>query len=251
MTTPQGDPELDRRERRHHHCGDQGETGCRTRHGAGVGTVWSFLDRCGLTFKKDHTRHRAGPIGYQEPREAWFNGQLELDPERLNFIDETWASTNMAGSCGRAMKGGRLRSGLPHGHWKTTTFVAGLRKTDIAAPFVLGRPIDRNAFETYVAKVLVPELATGDIVVMDNLSSHKGPRMRETIEEAGARLLYLPPYSPDFNTIEIAFSKLKALLDKAAERTIPALWGAMGHLIDLITPQDAANFVAAAGYEPD
>jgi transposase len=149
------------------------------------------------------------------------------------------------------MKGQRLRSGVPHGHWKTTTFVAGLRNTGIAAPFVLDGPIDRNAFETYVGKVLVPELAAGDVVVMDNLSSHKGPRVREMIEAAGATLLYLPPYSPDFNPIEMAFSKLKALLRKAAERSIPGLWHAIGRLIDLVTPQEAANFFAAAGYEPD
>lgn len=129
--------------------------------------------------------------------------------------------------------------------------VAGLRNTGIAAPFVIDGPIDRNAFETYVAKVLVPELAEGDIVVMDNLSSHKGPRVREMIEAVGAGLLYLPPYSPDFNPIEMAFSKLKALLRKAAERTIPALWDAIGRLIDLVTPQEAKNFFAAAGYEPD
>jgi transposase len=157
----------------------------------------------------------------------------------------------MARRRGRAMKGERLRSGVPHGHWKTTTFVAGLRATGIAAPFVLDGPIDRAAFETYVAKVLVPELAQGDIVVMDNLSSHKGPRVRELIEAAGANLLYLPPYSPDFNPIEMAFSKLKALLRKAAERTIPALWDAIGRLINLVTPAEAANFFTAAGYEPD
>jgi transposase len=169
----------------------------------------------------------------------------------LIFIDETWASTNMARRRGRSMKGERLRSGVPHGHWKTTTFVAGLRLTGIAAPFVLDGPIDRNAFETYVAKVLVPELAAGDVVVMDNLSSHKGPRVRELIEAVSASLLYLPPYSPDFNPIEMAFSKLKALLRKAAERSIPALWDAIGRLIDLVTPNEAANFFAAAGYEPD
>jgi len=157
----------------------------------------------------------------------------------------------MARPRGRAMKGERLRSGVPHGHWKTTTFVAGLRSTGIVAPFVLDGPIDRAAFETYVEKVLVPELAKGDIVVMDNLSSHKGPRVREMIEAAGASLLYLPPYSPDFNPIEMAFSKLKALLRKAAERTIPELWDAIARLIDLVTPDEAANFFTAAGYGPN
>ena len=129
----------------------------------------------------------------------------------------------MARRRGRSPRGERLRSGVPHGHWKTTTFVAGLRLSDIAAPFVLDGPIDRNAFEIYVAKVLVPELAAGDVVVMDNLSSHKGPRVREMIEAVGASLIYLPPYSPDFNPIENAFAKLKAHVRKHAARTIDTL----------------------------
>ena len=141
------------------------------------------------------------------------------------FIDETWASTNMARRYGRAPKGERLRAAVPHGHWKTTTFVAGLRSDGIVAPFVLDGPINRAAFETYLARVLVPELRPGDVVIMDNLSSHKGPRVREMIEAAGASLRYLPPYSPDFNPIENAFAKLKALLRKAAERTKSGLWG--------------------------
>lgn len=167
------------------------------------------------------------------------------------FIDETWTSTKMARSHGRCQRGERLRMGVPHGHWKTTTLVAGLRMGGFAAPFVLDGPIDRAAFETYVAKVLVPELGAGDIVIMDNLSSHKGPRVREMIEAAGASLLYLPPYSPDFNPIEMAFAKLKALLRKAAERTVDALWAAIGRIVDLVTPQQAANFFSAAGYAPD
>jgi len=136
---------------------------------------------------------------------------------------------------------------VPHGHWKTTTVVGALTLRGFIAPFVLDGPVDRNAFETYIGKVLVPELAEGDIVVMDNLSSHKGPRVREMIEAAGASLLYLRPYSPDFNPIEMAFSKLKALLRKAAERTIDRLWDAIGRIIDLVTPAEAANFFAAAG----
>ena len=146
------------------------------------------------------------------------------------FIDETWASTNMARRHGRAPRGQRLRVGVPHGHWKTTTFVAGLRLDGIAAPFVLDGPINRNAFEAYVEKVLVPELKPGDIVIMDNLSSHKGPRVRELIEAAGASLLYLPPYSPDFNPIENAFAKLKALLPLEPRRSALGL-GATGPLL--------------------
>jgi transposase len=155
----------------------------------------------------------------------------------------------MARTHGRCARGERLRASVPHGHWKTTTFVAGLRIDGIAAPFVLDGPINRNAFEIYVAKVLVPELKPGDIVVMDNLSSHKGHAVRAMIAEAGASLLYLPPYSPDFNPIENAFSKLKVHLRKATERTVSGLWDAIGRLIDLFTPQECANFFAAAGYD--
>jgi transposase len=140
--------------------------------------------------------------------------------------------------------------GVPHGHWKSTTFVGALTLQSFIAPFVLNGPIDRNSFETYVEQVLIPELSAGDVVVMDNLFSHKGPRVRELIEAAGARLLYLPPYSPNFSPIEMAFSKLKALLRKVAELTIPALWDAIGRLIDLVTPAGAANYFAAAGYDP-
>jgi hypothetical protein len=126
-------------------------------------------------------------------RQDWFERQIDLDPERLVFIDETWASTKMARSHGRAPKGQRLRMSVPHGHWKTTTFVAGIRTSGLIAPFVLDGPINRDAFEVYVDKVLVPDLRPGDVVIMDNLSSHKGPRVREMIEAAGAGLLYLPP----------------------------------------------------------
>ena len=184
-------------------------------------------------------------------RQAWFEGQPDLDPARLVFVDETWTSTNMARRYGRAPRGERLRAGIPHGHWKTTTFVAGLRLDGIAAPFVLDGPINRETFQAYVDQVLVPELRLGDIVVMDNLSSHKGPAVRAAIEAAGARLLYLPPYSPDFNPIEMAFSKLKALLRKAAERTVEGLWSAIGRLIDTVQPDECAHFFTAAGYEPD
>jgi transposase len=183
-------------------------------------------------------------------REDWFEGQPDLDPERLVFIDETWASTSMARRYGRAPRGDRLRVGVPHGHWKTTTFVAGLRLTGMVAPMVLDGPINGVSFQAYVDQVLVPELRPGDIVIMDNLGSHKGASVRDAIEAAGASLLYLPPYSPDFNPIENAFSKLKALLRKAAERTVDGLWNTIGALLPAFTPQECANFFAAAGYEP-
>jgi transposase len=180
-------------------------------------------------------------------REAWFEAQPDLDPERLVFIDETWAKTNMARTHGRAPRGQRLRVGVPHGHWKTTTVVAALSLRGMIAPFVLSGPINRDAFEAYVERVLVPELRPGNVVVMDNLSSHKGPRVRTLI----ARLLFLPPYSPHFNPIENAFAKLKALLRKAAERTVAGLWDAVGRILDTFTPAECANYFAAAGYDPD
>jgi transposase len=181
-------------------------------------------------------------------RQDWLDGQPALDPDRLVFIDETWASTNMARRHGRCPRGERLKVGIPHGHWKTTTFVAGITLAGIIAPWVLDGPINRDAFETYVEKVLIPELKPGAIVVMDNLSSHKGPRVRQMIEAAGASLLYLPPYSPDFNPIENAFAKLKALLRKAAERTIDGLWSAIGRSINRFTPTECRNYFIAAGY---
>ena len=155
----------------------------------------------------------------------------------------------MARRHGRCRRGERLRVGVPHGHWKTTTFIGALTLRGFIAPWVLDGPINRHAFETYVEKVLIPELRPGDIVVMDNLSSHKGPRMRQMIEAAGAQLRYLPPYSPDFNPIENAFAKLKALLRKAAERPVSGLWSAIGRIIDLFPSGECANYFMAAGYD--
>lgn len=155
----------------------------------------------------------------------------------------------MARRHGRCARGERLRISVPHGHWKTTTFIGALTLRGFIAPFVIDRPVNRIIFETYVEKVLLPELRPGDIIVMDNLSSHKGPRVREMIESVGARLEYLPPYSPDFNPIENAFSKLKALLRKAAERSIGGLWTTIGRLLNLFTPNECQNYFAAAGYD--
>ncbi len=140
-----------------------------------------------------------------------------------------------------------MRVGVPHGHWKTTTFVAGLRVTGMVATMVLDGPI--NSLWFHVEQVLVPTLSPGDSVVMDNLGCHKGESVRKAIEAAGATLLYLPPYSPDFNPIEKAFSKLKALLRKATERTVDALWSKIGDLLHAFTPRECANFFTAAGYD--
>jgi transposase len=183
-------------------------------------------------------------------RRDWFASQANLDPQRLIFIDETWAATNMARRYGRSPRGERLRSGVPHGHWRTTTFVAGLRLAGMVAPMVLDGPINGLAFQASIDQVLVPELKPGDIVIMDNLGSHKGAGVRAAIEAAGASLLYLPPYSPDFNPIENAFSKLKALLRKAAERTRDSLWSRIASIIPLVSPAECANFFKAAGYDP-
>lgn len=140
--------------------------------------------------------------------------------------------------------------GFPHGHRKTTTLVAGLRNTGMVAPLVIDGPINGEWFEAYVAQVLVPTLKPGDVVILDNLSSHKRLAAREMIEAAGARMLFLPPYSPDFNPIEKAFSKLKALLRKAAERTVSGLWDRIGQLIGFVQPQEAQNFFNSCGYDP-
>lgn len=157
----------------------------------------------------------------------------------------------MARTHGRAPRGQRLRAAIPHGHWKTTTFVAGLRTSGMVAPMVLDGPINSVAFQAYVDQVLVPELRPGDIVVMDNLGSHKGAGVRQAIEAVGASLLYLPPYSPDFNPIENAFAKLKAMLRKAAERTVDGLWAAIERLVETFTTTECANYFAASGYDPD
>lgn len=141
--------------------------------------------------------------------------------------------------------------GAPHGHWNTTTFIGALTLRGMIAPFVISGPINRAAFEAYVEKVLIPELRPGDVVVMDNLSSHKGPRVHELIDAAGAELLFLPPCSPDFNPIENAFAKMKALLRKAAERSVEGLWSAIGRIAGMFSPQECANYFQAAEYDPE
>ena len=167
------------------------------------------------------------------------------------FIDETGASTKIARLYGRAHRGARCRAAIPHGHWKTTTFVGALRLGGMTAPMVLDGPMHGDAFLAYVDQVLAPTLNPGDVVIMDNLPAHKSARIRDAIERTGARLRFLPPYSPDFNPIEMAFAKLKALLRKAAPRTIEALWAAIGEAIDRFTPIECQNFFTAAGYEPE
>jgi transposase len=181
-------------------------------------------------------------------RQQWRVEQPALDPERLVFVDEPWASTNMTRRYGRAPVGERLVDPVPHGHWKTTTFVAALRLGGLTAPLVIDGAITGDLFVAYVEQVLVPALRPGDVVVMDNLSCHKRAGVRTAIEAAGARLVYLPPYSPDLNPIEQAFAQLKALLRKAGKRTIEELWTFLGQALDAFAPQACGNYFRHCGY---
>jgi transposase len=181
-------------------------------------------------------------------RQAWAAEQPSFEPARLVFIDETGAATDMARRFGRAPRGERLIGRVPHGHWKTTTFVAGLRCDGVCAPFVVDAPMTGEIFRAYVERCLAPALRPGDLVVMDNLPAHKVAGIAQAIEAVGARLLYLPKYSPDLNPIEQVFAKLKAGLRKAAERSLDALWRRIGQLLDDFSPQECANYLKHAGY---
>jgi transposase len=183
-----------------------------------------------------------------EARQNWHASQAELNPERLVFLDETGASTNMARRYGRCPRGERLLSSAPWGHWKTTTFVAALRVGEVTAPCVLDGPMDGESFRAYVEQCLVPTLRQGDIVVMDNLASHKVAGIKQAIEGAGAELRYLPPYSPDLNPIEQLFAKIKALLRKAAARTYDTLIAAIADALTKVAPTECGNYLANSGY---
>ncbi len=170
-------------------------------------------------------------------------------PERLVFIDETGTSTKMARRYGRAPRGQRCQAAIPHGHWKTTTLVAALTLDGILAPMTIDGAMTGAAFLAYVEQILVPTLKPGDIVIMDNLPAHKPASVRKAIEDAGAELRFLPPYSPDFNPIEMAFAKLKALLKKTAARTVDDLYDAIATAIDTVTQSECQNYFTAAGYD--
>jgi transposase len=171
-----------------------------------------------------------------------------MDVEKLVFIDETWTSTSMTRRYGRSPRGKRCIGSAPHGHWKTITFVGALRRRRLTAPMVTDAPMDGEMFLAYVRKFLCPTLEPGDIVILDNLSSHKVTGVEEAIAATGATVLYLPPYSPDLNPIEKFFSKLKALLRKAAKRSIDALWKEIGKLLDSVFQSECTNFFASCGY---
>jgi len=183
-----------------------------------------------------------------QKRAEWRVWQSGIDPGLLVFIDETWATTTMTRLRGRAQAGQRVVGVVPHGHWKTTTLVAALNLSGVQCSMVHDGAINRLSFEAFIQQVLVPTLKPGQIVVMDNLSSHKGPKVAELIRSAGAQLLYLPPYSPDLSPIEPAFSKVKQLLRSAAYRTCEALWNAMQSILDRITGSDAEGYFRHCGY---
>jgi transposase len=180
-------------------------------------------------------------------RARWKKHQARFHPERLVFIDETWTKTNMAPLRGWARRGLRLEAKVPYGHWKTMTFMAALRFDRIEAPWVLDGPINADSFKTYVEKALAPTLARGDIVVVDNLASHKGKLVRQAIRATGARLLFLPQYSPDLNPIEQVFSKLKHFLRKACARTPSAVSARIGEILGTFTKAECANYFKDAG----
>ena len=181
-------------------------------------------------------------------RSQWKKHQDRLDPRRLVFVDETWAKTNMTRTRGWCRKGLPLKAKVPQGHWKTMTFLAALRHDRIAAPCVFDGPINGERFLAWVQQALAPTLNPGDVVIMDNLSSHKSPAIRKAIRDAGARLFFLPPYSPDLNPIEQVFAKLETLLRKADERTIDATWRRIGKLLECFSPQECANYIRNSGY---
>ena len=212
------------------------------------GAMWSAVARLGLSFKKRRSA-RASKTARTSRRDAVFGrprGPLSISTSV--FIDETGASTKMTRLYGRARRGRRLFAKAPFGHWKTTTFVAALRRAGLGAPMVLDGPMTGQAFLAYVEQVLIPTLQPDDIVVMDNLSAHKIAAVRAAIAKAGAQFFLLPPYSPDMNPIEMAFSKLKTLLRQAPERTRDGLRRRIGELLDRFTPDECANYLAAAGY---
>ena len=181
-------------------------------------------------------------------RAQWTAYQGRIDPERLVFIDETWAKTNMAPLFGWAPRGERLKAKVPHGHWKTMTFLAALRHDRVEAPWLINGPINGERFLLYVEKVLVPTLRPDDIVIMDNLGSHKAKAVRRAIRATGARLFFLPKYSPDLNPIEKLFAKLKHWLRKAARRTPDAVCDAIGHILNTVKASECKNYFNEAGY---
>ena len=221
-----------------------GERGIVVSHDA----IWRFLRREGLRFKKTLFALEQARTDVARRRRRWRAWQKQLDPQRLVFVDETWIKTNMAPLYGWGAKGRRLRGFAPHGHWRTLTFVGALRADGLAAPCVFDGPINGRCFVAWVEQQLVPTLRPGDIVVLDNLGSHKSAAVRQLVKQAGARLWFLPPYSPDLNPIEQAFAKIKHWMRQAQKRTIKDTWQHIGRLVSTIDAGECANYLKNAGY---
>ena len=220
--------------------------------GRGVKTdrraVWTFVREEGLSLKKSLFASEQDRPDVARKRQRWKARQASIDPARLVFIDETWVKTNMTPLRGWGRKGQRLVAKAPYGHWKTMTFIAALRCDRIDAPLVIDGPINGVSFAAYVEQVLVPTLKKGDIVVLDNLGSHKAAVVRPMIRALGARVLFLPPYSPDLNPIEQVFAKLKHRMREAAERTVEQTWRRVGTLLPTFSPSECANYLRNSGY---
>jgi transposase len=221
---------------------------CSARHPANH-SVWDFVHAATLSFKKTVQASEQDRPDVARRRAQWTARQSGIEPTRLVFIDETWTKTNMTPLRGWGLRGLRLRAKAPHGRWKTMTFLAALRFDRIDAPWLLDGPINGEKFHLYVDKLLVPTLEPGDIVVMDNLGSHKGWAVRRAIRSAGAKLFFLPKYSPDLNPIEQVFAKLKHLLRKAAARSFDAIAAAIEQLLDSFSPEEWANYFANSRYK--
>ena len=207
-----------------------------------------FFKREGISFKKSLHASEQDRADITRRRAQWKKYQGRLDPKRLVFIDETWAKTNMTRRHGRSPRGTRLIAKVPHGRWRTLTFLAALRCDRIAAPCVIDGPIDGTSFRAYVEQFLVPTLSAGDIVIMDNLGSHKSRAVRHLIRSAGAKLFFLPRYSPDLNPIEQVFAKFKTLLRKAGARSYEAISEACGKILAQYPPAECQNYINSAGY---
>ena len=211
--------------------------------------VWRFFERHKITVKKKSVRAAEQErADVARARRRWMREQGLFDPARLVFVDETAVSTSMARRHGRCERGERLIAQVPQSHWQTITFVAGLRHDGMVAPFVVNGAMNGASFLAYLEQCLVPTLKADDVVIIDNLTAHHVAGVREVIETTGATLRYLPQYSPDLDPIEMAFAKLKALLRKAAARSVSGLWHRLGSLIQTFSPQECANFLSHAGY---
>ncbi|WP_155904966.1 IS630 family transposase [Methylopila sp. M107] len=215
---------------------------------ASYGAVWSLVRSEKLSFKKTVLASERDRPDVVRRRRRWRSLQRRVDASRLVFLDETWAKTNMAPLRGWSPRGQRLNAKVPHAHWKTMTFLAALRSDRIDAPCVFDGPINGVRFLAYVTEVLIPTLKPGDVVVLDNLGSHKGKAVREAIRNAGARLAFLPPYSPDLNPIEQVFAKLKHMLRRAQERTVETTWRRIPTLLNDFSAEECRNYIVNAGY---